>query len=123
MIEISPEPAFICLWHDGRYRWFCRRCDRLVDLEREAWLRDRAEEIERRSTAHIIIAVVLAALVGAISLALDGTQIDQHSTFGDVLIFTLRWLLGLVLCGIFAPIPFFFVNWLLDRCGFYRVRR
>jgi hypothetical protein len=89
VIEISPEPAFGCLWHDGRYRWFCRRCTHLVDPEREAGLRDHVEEVERRSTARLIIAVGLATIVGATSFALDGTQLDQHSTFGDVLIFTL----------------------------------
>lgn len=114
MIEISNDPPFT-LYDAG---WHCRRCNQFVPDKREYVDPDGAPGVlystdlvsgsaivERISNCRLIIIMVAAALVGALTVGtIDRTPLRLATPFDDVVIDIFRALCGVLLYGMGALI-------------------
>jgi hypothetical protein len=113
MIEINNDQPFT-LYDAG---WHCRRCNQFVPFERVytldgTWevlratdLVDNAAIVGQISNCRLIIIMVAAALVGALTVGtIDRTPLRLATPFDDVVIDIFRALCGVLLYGMGALI-------------------
>jgi hypothetical protein len=115
MIEIDNEPAFMRGYHT---QWLCRRCNQEVPDERKVGphpVRDVLRSIDcvydaaitaRVSTCRLIIIVITAALVGALTVGTVDRAAPLHlaTPFDDAVIDLIRGLGALLVYGLGAAI-------------------
>lgn len=115
MIEIDNEPAFTRGFHS---QWLCRRCNQEVPDERKVGpdaVRDVLRSIDRVydaaitarvSTCRLIVIVVVAFLVGALTVGTVDRAAPLHlaTPFDDAVIDIIRGLGALILYGLGAAI-------------------